>query len=140
MRFFPDQFVPTIKSKDPRLPLSALVYGIVVGDTARAYPFADLREHPVVEETVAGAPVTVWFDPISRSAGAFDPRLSDRRLTFTATGGGRFVDRETGSRWDLEGRCIEGPLAGKSLAPLHGLMAEWYGWYANRPATTVWRP
>ena len=43
-----------------------------------------------------------------------------------------------GSTWNMEGRCVAGDLVGTQLEPLHGLMTEWYGWYATYPQTTLW--
>jgi hypothetical protein len=138
--YLPPEFDQTIRTKDGRFAANALVYGVVVGGAARAYPFEHLRRDPVVEESIAGVPVSVWFDRWSRSANAFDRRLGDRTLTFSHAGRGRFEDRESGSRFDMDGQCVAGPLRGERLEPVFGLMAEWYGWFANHPLTTVWSP
>jgi hypothetical protein len=131
--YLPETFVSTIQTRDDRLGLHDLVYGVVVGETARAYPFADLPA--VVEETVGGVAVTVWFDAASRSVAAFE---RDEH-SFAALPEGLREDRATKSRWNMEGECVAGPLRGERLEPLHGLMAEWYGWAAHYPRTTVWR-
>jgi hypothetical protein len=135
----PSVFGPTIQTRDPRLELHDLVYGVVVDGKARAYPFERLaRGGGVVEERLGAVPATVWFDARARSAAAFDARLGGRVLTFERLPDGGLVDRETGSAWGLDGRAVRGPLEGRSLAPLRGLMTEWYGWYASYPTTTLW--
>lgn len=133
-------FQETLQDRDPRFRPHELVYGVVVGGQARAYPFVRLRFNDVVEETVAGVPVAVWFDVAARSACAYDRRVDGRALSFERAADGAIRDVGTGSRWTLDGLCAEGTLAGRRLAPLRGLMAEWYGWYANHPRTTVWAP
>jgi hypothetical protein len=141
MDYFPPDFTPTIATRSAALGLSDLVYGVVVAGRARAYPFRRLAAGPgVVAETFEGVAVTVWYAPAARSAAAFDARLEGRVRAFRPdpTLPARFRDEETGSTWNLEGEAVEGPLAGSRLVPLDGLMAEWYGWYANYPSTTLW--
>jgi hypothetical protein len=134
----PPEFPGTIRDRDPRLAPNDLLYGVVVGETARGYPFARLAAAPVVEERVGDVEATVWFDAASRSAAAFDRRLGERLLSFSFSEPGRLRDAGTGSTWDMEGRCTAGALAGSALRPLRGLTTEWYGWYAAYPRTTLW--
>lgn len=136
--FLPGGFRATIHDRDERLAPSALVYGVRAGGVARAYPLSRLAGHAVVEEDVGGVPVSLWFDLASRSAVAYDRRLDAHRLSFLEDAGGRRRDRETGSLWTLEGRCESGPLAGRQLRRMDGLLAEWYGWYAHHPDTGLW--
>lgn len=139
-RFLPRFFAETIQTRDERLAPHDLVYGIVVGERPRAYPFATLAAQPVVEETLHGVPVAVWFDARSGSAAAFDRRVGARTLTFRAAGEGRRQDTGTGSLWTMDGVCVRGPLKASRLKPVFGLQAEWYGWAANHPDTTLWSP
>ncbi|MHC4930905.1 MAG: DUF3179 domain-containing (seleno)protein, partial [Planctomycetota bacterium] len=130
--YLPRTFGPTIQAKDDRLRPSDLVYGVTVNETARAYPFD--RMPGVIEESVGGRTATVWFDRESRSAAAFDRG----RHSFVAVAPGVREDKETKSRWNMDGQCFAGPRKGEGLVPLHGLMAEWYGWFAHHPGTSVW--
>jgi len=136
--FFPTPFLPTIQTRDARLTPAALLYGIVVGTESRAYPLKSLARSPVLEERLGGVELTLWFDIASRSAAAFNRRLDKTQLTFGPAGPAHFEDKRTKSRWTMEGVCISGPLTGKRLTPLHGLLSEWYGWYAHYPSTSVW--
>jgi len=138
--YMPPMFPTTIHDRDRRLASHDLVYGALFPTGPRAWPLAALLGRPVVEEEVGGIPVTLWSDAASRSVGAFDRRQGDRRLTFLEAGGARRRDRETGSLWNLDGECVEGTLAGTRLESLRGLLAEWYGWYANHPDTSLWAP
>ena len=59
-------------------------------------------------------------------------------LTFVKRGD-LFEDRETGSRWNLFGEAVSGPLAGTSLEPvIHGTYF-WFAWAAFKPDTEVYR-
>lgn len=137
--YLPPTFGPTIQTRDERLELHDLLYGIVVGKTARAYPFRRLRSARIAEEAVDGVPVTIWWQRTSLSAAGFDRRLDGVTYSFTMNAQGHVHDTQTKSRWSMEGRCIDGPLYGKQLTALRGLQSEWYGWYANHPQTTLWQ-
>jgi hypothetical protein len=138
--FFPQGFRPTIDDVDDRLPPSALCYGIKTETATRAYPFAALIEAPggVVNGHVGETPVVILFDADTRSAAAHGRRVGDKTLILESTDDGRLVDVESGSRFDRDGRCIEGPLRGQRLSSIVGVQAEWYGWRATHPDTTVY--
>lgn len=137
--FVPPQFVPTIQTRDPRLELHDLVYGVRVGAERRAYPLRRLPRATPIEEDVGGVPVTIWFDEAARSVGAFDRRVRGRALAFERDDEGAIRDRDTRSLWILDGLCVEGAYQGERLSPLDGLMSEWYGWYATHTDTTIWQ-
>lgn len=136
--FLSPAFARSITKRDERLPLSELLLGVRAGAARRAYPLARLAQgEGVVEETVGGVPTTVWFDASSRTAVAFDARLDGGARSFERRDGG-FFERGTANRFDLEGRCVAGERTGQRLARVESLLAEWYGWFAHHPDTTVW--
>ncbi|MGH9185180.1 MAG: DUF3179 domain-containing protein, partial [Acidimicrobiales bacterium] len=111
----------------------------------------ELAEAGVLEVTVGGDAVTVWHLPGTSSAlddidtangrdvgatGAFRPEADGQRLTFERDGEG-FVDRETGSRWDVFGSALDGPLAGQQLEPLEHVDTFWFAWAAYQPDTRI---
>jgi hypothetical protein len=68
------------------------------------------------------------------------PVLPDRAVTLAlapAGSAGRFRDAETGSFWDITGRCVAGELNGWTLAWLDGVQVKWFAWAAEYPGTTV---
>ncbi|MGH2660831.1 MAG: DUF3179 domain-containing (seleno)protein, partial [Actinomycetota bacterium] len=69
---------------------------------------------------------------------AYDPLLGDRLLHFTAGPRG-FVDDETGSRWDLFGRAVGGPLRRSRLRALPAVDHFWFSWAAFFPDTEIYR-
>jgi hypothetical protein len=48
------------------------------------------------------------------------------------------VDKETGSRWDIAGRGVEGELKGWTLAWLESTQVKWFAWAAEYPETTIY--
>ncbi|MBI4201002.1 MAG: DUF3179 domain-containing protein, partial [Chloroflexi bacterium] len=49
-----------------------------------------------------------------------------------------FVDRQTGSRWNLLGQAVEGSLKGQRLPPLFHTQSLWFYWVAANPTTTIY--
>ena len=138
---------------DERLPSMERVATVDRG-SGWAAPFSALRESRVAHDTVAGTPLVTFWAPGAASAvdaasvargrdvgqtAVFDRRLDDRVLSFEWADGS-FRDRETGSRWDLAGRAVSGPLEGRRLQPIPHGNHFWFAWAAFRPETEVWRP
>ena len=137
---------------DPRLPAMERVVGLLANGTAKAYPFLALKEKRVIHDELGGQQVVVFWKPGTTSAlddrdiagsrdvgatGAFDPNLEGARLAFEARGEG-FVDKETGSVWDIFGRAVSGPLEGKQLEPVFHTNHFWFAWVAFSPDTLIY--
>jgi hypothetical protein len=85
-------------------------------------------------------PAVLFWNGEFQAAMAYLPTLNGEPLTFEAGLDG-IVDRETGSRWRVDGRAQSGPLAGARLEPVrNALVAYWWAWNAFFPETTVWGP
>jgi hypothetical protein len=52
-------------------------------------------------------------------------------------GTGPWVDKETGSRWDITGRAVDGELKGWTLQWLDSTQVKWFAWAAEYPETTI---
>src|SRR5207249_910692 len=77
----------------------------------------------------------------TRTAVAFAAKLADHVLTFYPDGvspeTAPFKDKETGTRWTLAGRGVDGPLRGKELGLVDSVQCRWYAWAAEHPQTTL---
>ena len=96
----------------------------------------------LLQIVVGGEPVAVfWYGP-TKSAVAFSAKLEDRTLTFYADKispeTAPFKDKETGTRWTLAGRGVDGPLRGKELTWVNSVQCRWYAWAAEWPKTEVY--
>jgi len=134
----------TMGEVDPRLKPEALVLGVEVGAEFRAFPVDRARERACILDQVGGEPVAVfWYGPTA-SATAYRPVVDGRKLTFYADEispeTAPFMDRETGTRWSLAGRGIDGPLKGKELTWVNSVQCRWYAWAAEHPETTLYAP
>jgi len=97
----------------------------------------------VVARAFAGRKQRTRRGAISRSkdigaAAAFDRRIGGRTLEFRSGDGG-YVDRQTGSKWDITGRAIDGPLKGERLRPLRHDQQFWFALAAFLPEAKILR-
>ena len=137
---------------DRRLPSKERVAAVTIGDVDIAFPFTKLRKQKVINHSVNGQELVVFFkpqtvSPLNRTsiidslprgaAGVFDPDLDGERLTFSADGQD-VVDDQTGSVWNLLGQAVEGPLAGSRLTPIVHGTHFWFAWVAFKPDTLVY--
>jgi hypothetical protein len=137
---------------DSRLNPKARVVGIDDGDRGIAVTLTALRKRAVVELTVDGRPMVLWWKAGTASAlesaevssgrdigatKAFEPIGSGQTLHFTTTAEGAFRDRETGSTWDFFGRATAGPLIRQALPPATHLDTFWFSWSAFHPHTKI---
>ena len=126
---------------DQRLHPDTLVLGVEYSDSTLAFPLTDLAERAcfLVDEH----PTTVfWYGP-TRTAVAFDRRVDGQLLTFYADAispeSAPFKDKETGTRWTIAGRGIDGPLRGHELNWISGIQCRWYAWSREYPETHIFR-
>jgi hypothetical protein len=127
---------------DSRLDPLANVLGVEAGDVTGAFPLDGAGERACFTDEPGGAPIAVfWYQP-TRSAIAFNAKLNDRKLTFYADDvspeTAPFKDKETGTRWTLAGRAVDGPLKGQELNWVPSVQCRWYAWAAEYPGTGVY--
>ena len=138
----------SIKSRgsvDSRLPATSEVLGLSHGGEVKAYPLSALeRAGGVMTDRLGSSTVVIlWYAP-TRTAAVYSTVLPGstppRTLTLTmdsSVPAAPFTDRETGSRWGIEGRAVEGPLKGKVLRWLPGVQCRWFAWAAEYPETKI---
>lgn len=115
-----------------------LIIGIADENQARAWWLADLDSNPVLNDRFAEWDVLVAYDKRSMTAVLFDRDLDGRELSFEERDG-KLVDRETGSEWDrLTGVATQGPLKGKRLSQLPGIVSDAAAWHTYHFETTFW--
>jgi hypothetical protein len=126
---------------DQRLEAQRLVHGVEIGEVRKAYPLDASKERACYMDRVGDQELAVfWYGP-TKSSVAFESTLDGRKLKFYADEvspeTAPFKDQETGTRWTLAGRGIDGPLRGKELTWVPGIQAKWYAWSGENPETKV---
>lgn len=116
-------FDNVIDAQDWLKPQEPIVALEVQGE-ARGYPLQILTWHEIVNDEVAGQPITVTFCPLCYSAIAFDRRVNGQALDFGVSGLLRnsdmvMYDHQTETLWQqFVGEGIVGELAGVKLEML----------------------
>ncbi|MGA9749977.1 MAG: DUF3179 domain-containing protein [Nocardioides sp.] len=143
--------VPVPGGTDDRLLVKARVVGLGEGAGAVAVTRDLVSSRGVLEVSLDGQEVSVWHMPgqasaldeeqiaESRDVGsvvAYSPRVRGRDLTWRRSGAG-FVDTQTGSRWNIAGEAVSGPLRGARLEPVRHLDTFWFAWVAFQPDTRL---
>jgi len=148
----PDKDNPDSKSTrgpaDSRLPAAAEVLGVTIGAAHKAYPLESLpKEGGIIRDQLAGQEVIILWQPSTRTAAAYAPRLDEPdsnqaiKLEFDAAEPlAPFIDRETDSRFGVEGRAVSGKFKGKALTWIDSVQCRWFAWSAEYPDTTIAKP
>jgi len=127
---------------DGRRPPLSTVIGVEAGGESRAYPADPKVERACVDDVLGGESITAFWYGVTRSGIAYSRRLEGQTLSFYADEispeTAPFKDRETGTRWSLAGRGIDGPLRGKELTWVDSVQCRWYAWAAEHPATALY--
>jgi hypothetical protein len=123
-----------------------LVFGIVVGQQARAYPKHIMEVHEMVNDTIGGRRLAIPYCTLCRSAQAyftddvenFEPLLRTSGLLSRSN---KFMyDVTTFSAVDtFTGKALSGPLldAGVKLTQTTVVTSTWGAWRAAHPHTTI---
>ena len=123
-RFLPAGRVTFLKGREPLIELA-------VRGSVRGYPIQILIWHEIVNDSVAGIPVTVTFCPLCNTALVFDRRVNGRTLDFGTTGNLRnsdlvMYDRQTETWWQqFGGLGLVGRYAGTRLRQHPAQIVSW---------------
>ena len=135
---------------DGRLPAVERVVAIEVDGLDVAYPFTLLSELQVLNDTVQGTPLIVFWQTGTASTfgnsgqdtgstAVYLRELDGQVLSFQAAVDG-FRDEQTGSLWNIFGEAVEGPLAGSQLEQVVSAEHFWFAWSVFKPDTIIWQP
>ena len=139
---------------DERYPALERVVGVMLGNADKAYPFSEINDVQVVNDTIGGEPLVVFWGAadtadaldsgdISRGLAigtgvAYSPVVNGQTLTFVAVGDTEFIDNQTGSTWSILGQATHGELEGSSLELVPHRNEFWFAWQAFFPESDVW--
>ena len=137
---------------DKRLPPMERVLNVSIGETHKLYPFSVFKTEPVINDEVEDMPVVVFSRQGTLSAldgsviadsreipsaTAYDRRLDGKLMSF-ALRDGHIVDKQSGTRWNLFGTGIDGPLSGQQLEPAPGGIHFAFAWLAFNPDSRIY--
>jgi hypothetical protein len=128
--------------------LRCTVYGYhaITASSSRAFKYYSAhccawKHAALVNNVLGGEPIAVLFQEGSETASAVSRMINGQALSLEVRknrlGKAEFYDRETGTRWTIEGRAVQGLLAGKSLVRIDSHLSQWYGWVSYFPDTSI---
>lgn len=137
-------FLPSTSGIDTRFAVKDMVLGLCNGEESKAYPFLDMPDGAVINDLVGDDLMVVLFDANSRTALAYFSEIDGDLLSFYAVEAQgdlpiEMVDVETGTRWNMLGEAVSGPLMGKRLRQVPTYNSMWFAWGAYWPETAVWQ-
>lgn len=133
----PDILFP-ISNKDDRLGLKEVVVGLENGGINKAYSLQDVQKQKVINDQINSKSIAL-FSLYPSMVRIFDPVLNGQTLIFIYDSrNNAFIDKQTGSQWNFEGKSIEGPLKGNQLLRLPFDEGFWFEWAAFHPATEIY--
>lgn len=137
---------------DDRLPAMTRIINLSNGEKQKAYPLETIRKEKVINDQIGDKQVVLLYDEgmlsnldavkleSSKDIGAavaYNAKLNGQVYTFKKTEEG-FIDKQTGSKWNLAGKCIKGKLKGKHLKPEEGGHHFAFAYFAFYPEAEVY--
>lgn len=132
----------------------ARVITVDLNGEAVAYPYDLLAETRIVNDTVGGSDIVIFWQSgvvsaldgsditTSRDVGtavSFSRDVEGRTLTFIQDGT-LIKDKETDSTWTFYGEAVDGELQGTELSTVVSINHFWFSWAAFRPDTRIYQP
>ncbi len=140
------------KLVDERMLAKTRIVSVEINDEAVAYKYETLAEQNTINDVIAKKPIVVFWQAGLNSAldasqiknskdvgevGIFSRELDGQELEFEYKND-NFVDKQTGSTWNILGQATSGELAGKSLTAVIHDNTLWFAWAAFKPKTRVY--
>ncbi len=142
-----------------QLPPMARVLTLENKNETVAYPYDILSRVGVINDTVGGEAIVIFWNKGTTSA-LDTSKISEgrdvgaavayARLLDPSTGSGqtltfkysdeKIFDEQTNSEWNLFGQAISGELNGKQLTQVVSINHFWFSWAAFRPETRIYQP
>jgi hypothetical protein len=124
---------------------SDVVFGVLFGGKARAYPKRILAWHEMVKDHVGGLSINGVYCTLCGSMIVYETEIDGKHYELGTSGflyrsNKLMYDHETKSMWStLKGRPVVGELVGKGiqLKPRYVVTTTWGQWKADHPDTDV---
>jgi hypothetical protein len=127
-----------ISNRDDRLGLKEIVVGFENKGQYKAYKLQEIEDNKDINDQVNGKSITL-FSSYPFMIRAYDPIAQGQTLEFTYNPKSKnFLDEQTGSEWNFEGKAISGQMKGKQLTRLPFDEGFWFEWVAFHPKTEIY--
>lgn len=102
-----------VKNSDDRMHSKEIILGFDHHKSYKAYKLSDVESQRIINDTINGKNL-VLISITPSLVRAFDGMVDGQVLEFTLNEN-IMTDKQTGSKWSLDGLAISGPLQGKQL-------------------------
>jgi len=119
-----------VEFDDNRLFSKAIVYGVLIGDEAKAYSEEKIKEVELLNEEFAGAKLLVVLDPKLNVPKIFNREINGDVLEFSLEAG-KLVDNKN-REWTFNGES-----EGLQLERIDTFSVFWFSWLATYPETDL---
>ncbi len=119
------------------LPAKTRILGVREGKATVALVLDAVRRDQVANVPFGLTPLAAFWDGDLETPRVYSAVLGKDTLHFVMQGSA-ILDQETRSTWDAHGRCTEGRLRGRALAPVIATPCMWFAWTAFFPRTMVY--
>jgi len=132
----PNIYFP-LEHRDDRLNPKELVVGLEDNNNYKAYKLSDIESKKVINDLV-GEKKVLFISLYPLMVRAYDRTLNGVVLEFQLDNN-ELIDKQTNSKWNLEGQAIDGVLKGKQLNRLPLDPSFWFSWAAFHPDTELYK-
>ncbi len=127
-----------VSKSDDRLGLKEIVIGLENKGQYKAFKLQEIEDKKVINNQVNGKPIVLFLlHPFM--ARVYDPVVNGQILEFNYNiKDKKFVDKQTNSIWNFDGKSISGQMKGKQLTRLSSDEGFWFEWVAFHPKTELY--
>jgi Protein of unknown function (DUF3179) len=128
-----------VSNGDDRLGLKEIVIGLENKGQYKAYKLQEIENKKILNDQVNGKPIAfLSLHPFMIRA--YDPVVDRQVLEFSYNAKDQnFIDTQTGSVWNFEGKAISGQMEGKQLTRIPFDEGFWFEWVAFHPKTELYQ-
>jgi Protein of unknown function (DUF3179) len=128
-----------VSNGDDRLGLKQIVIGLENKGQYKAYKLQEIENKKILNDQVNGKPIALLsLHPFMIRA--YDPVVDRQVLEFSYNAKDQnFIDTQTGSLWNFEGKAVSGQMKGKQLTRLPFDDGFWFEWVAFHPTTELYQ-
>ncbi|MGA0555503.1 DUF3179 domain-containing (seleno)protein [Larkinella sp. VNQ87] len=112
------------------------VVGVEQNRLARAYDWNRLVKQKITNDHLAGTPLVLMVASDSTSFHVWNRTVDGQALQFATGRKNSFRDRQTGSVWNRQGVCTDGPLKGKRLTRIPASQEYLHSWETFHPGSS----
>jgi hypothetical protein len=127
-----------VSNSDDRVGLKEIVIGLENKGQYKAFKLQEIEGKKVINNQVNGKPIVLLsLHPFM--ARVYDPVVNGQTLEFNYNiKDKKFVDKQTNSMWNFDGKSISGQMKGKQLTRLSFDEGFWFEWVAFHPKTELY--